>query len=219
MKTKKILLMALALMLMILMPVAVADHATNEAILGLTLEFEGEGNSTTITVTIVVNSVAENDNSLVTNIYVNDKSDANKLGSTNPGTFTFSTLWDIDEYAEGYHTLIVEFSNPTESTHDNKADNEMELMFTTQDYAFALLVDGYAYVQYHIGRVARTSLDGYLSILAEYPLWIWLLGVGAIIVLIVVVLRGRKFNKPYREHYKKKKREVKNRVKQSLYRP
>ncbi len=200
MKTKKAVLITLALAFMFAAPVAVADHSTNEAIEGLTVSFEGEGNSTLIRITIDVNSVADNDASLITKLYINDLS--NELGTTSPGVFTYETTWDINQYAEGMHTLIAIFSNPTESVHDNEADNRLDLPFSTQDYAFALLTNGYAFVQYHVSRIARTQVDGYLSFFADYPVWLWGILIFVIVVIVVIAVKGKRKNIQYKQQFK-----------------
>lgn len=199
MKTKRILIITLALAFMFAAPIAVADQATNEAILGLTVEFEGSGNSTIIRITVEVNSVADNDGSLITKFYINDLTQ--ELGTTSPGVFTYETTWDINEYAEGMHVLIAEFSNPSESVHDNEADNRLDLPFSTQDYFLAVAADGYAYIQYHVGRLARTKADGYLSFFADYPIYIWGIVLVFLAVLIILWRKSRSKNKSYRQNF------------------
>ena len=167
-------------------PLCAADNATNEKIEGLSMTFSGAGESTVVTITVDLNTVATGDPSLTVTFWIDEKDAGHILGSTAAGGTTLETVWDITKWAEGYHVLIAELTNPTiEVTSDNKADNRLDLPFTTQDWFWAPVGDIYGFIQYSISRVARQQAAGFFAIFAEYPMWLW-----AIVIIVLVVVIG-----------------------------
>lgn len=181
-----LMLVIFALTIPCVIPCVSADNATNEQIEGLSMTFSGAGESTVVTITVDLNTVATGDPTLTVTFWIDEKNTGHLLGSTGAGGTTLETVWDITKWAEGYHVLIAELTNPTiEVTSDNKADNRLDLPFTTQDWFWAPVGDIYGFVQYSISRIARQQAAGFFAIFAEYPMWLW-----AIVIIVLAVVIG-----------------------------
>jgi hypothetical protein len=200
MKRTTMMLMTLVLFAMLAPTTALADDATNEAITGLSIEFTGEGEETLATITIYVNdNAAENEGGIVADVWVDKKDASHELTNiTIYGTKTEKTItWPIETYPEGMHTLIVVFDEDTldEVSHDNKADNELSLVFGTQDAKFADLIEMYGSIQYFWTQSTRNTMDGMFAFLDELPLAYWIAIIVFIIIVILLILRLRKKGK------------------------
>jgi len=194
-KTRRVYVVILTLVLMTaMMPLVMADDATNEAIEYVTITFEGEGNSTIINIFVGLNDIADSNSGLIVKFWVNEKTDSALLGQTVPGGNEYSGTWDITEYAEGYYTLICELTETDETIHDNKADNRLDVPFVTQDWFYAPLGEMYGYLQITWSKFFRQNIDGSLSFMDSIPLWIWLVVFLAIIVILLLWRRSRRKN-------------------------
>ena len=188
--------------LIITSPAVLADATTNEAIEDLAISFSGTGTSTMVTINVWLNSVALNDQSVTVKFYIDEVSDANLLGQTTEGTYQLETVWDITKWSEGYHVLIAELYGPTtEVASDNKADNRLDLPFTTQGWIFAIIGDVYGAIQFQINKLFRLQLGGYLSIFASYSLWMWII----VIILIAVAIKlARRYMRKHKKPWNRK---------------
>lgn len=201
MKRTRIIVLALMMSAMMIPTGVMADAATNESITGLSIEFTGEGENTMATISVYVNEVATENTNLTIDVWVDEKNDANILvdgGMTVSGTKTETTvIWPIATYAEGMHTLIVAFDADTmdEVSHDNEADNELSLVFGTQDATIPELIELYGSVQYFWTKSTRSTLDGALAFLDEIPVYNWILIIAIIIVAIILIRHFRKKGK------------------------
>jgi len=198
MMSRKIIMLVCLTLVITLIPTASADKSTNEAINSLTVSFTGTGNNTRITIDAELNKVAKTDGGLVIKFWIDEKDDANYLGSTTPAGLPWKTTWDINKWSEGYHVLIAELTNlGKEVRSDNKADNRLDLPFTTQEWFWAPVGEIYGYIQYTVTRLARQQAGGTFAFLADYPLWMWII-LAIILILIIrwIIRHRRRFRRP-----------------------
>lgn len=200
-KRNRILVLTLVMFTIIAPSTALADSTTNEAINAMSMSFAGTGNSTMVNIVLTFNGPASNDNAIVVEFWIDEMTDSHKLGETTAGTCEYETVWDITQWAEGYHVLIAEIKTTSlEITHDNKADNRLDLPFCTQDWFLAPVGNVYGYIQYEVDRLLRQQAEGYLSMLTIMPLWAWIIVLILIIVVIVGIHRLRKKGKQMRQY-------------------
>ena len=193
-KRKQAKIICLMLMMVTMaMPSVLADDTTNESIETLSVSFSGTGTNTIMTIYANMNTVADSDTSANVKFWINEKDDAHLLATVSVASFPYETIWDIGTYAEGYHVLIAELDSTTiEVASDPKADNRLDLPFTTQSWFWAPFGDIYGFIQYHVARVARQSLGGTFAFIADYGLWVWFIVVVIIITAIGAYKRWRK---------------------------
>jgi len=198
-KRSKILILTLVMFSIIAPTTALADSTTNEAINAMSMSFTGTGNSTMVNIVLTFNGPASNDNAIVVEFWIDEMTDSHKLGESTAGTSEYETVWDITEWAEGYHVLIAKIkTTSTEVTHDNKADNRLDLPFCTQDWFFKEIGNVYGYIEYEVNRFLRQQADGILSMLTVMPVWAWGLVFLVIIIIMILAIRARRRGKRLR---------------------
>lgn len=197
MNKTRITVLTLVLFALVVPTVALADSSTNEAITDLSVTFTGQGEDTYITVQVTVNSIAQGDENLKIKAWIDEKNDNNLLSDTITNSGYYHGLWDVNSYAEGMHTLYVAFDSNTtdELTNDPKADNQLSLVFATQEATAKPFIEFYSYMQFLWSKTVRTQLNGWFSFMDNMPLYYWIIIFVIVLIAIAYILRARKKGK------------------------